>query len=48
MRRCDAVVLVDGWQYSSGAHAEIKEARKMGLKVYLSSNVLPQLEKVTA
>jgi len=48
MRRCDAVVLVDGWQYSSGAHAEIKEARKIGLKVYLSSNVLPQLEKVTA
>lgn len=48
MRRCDAVVLVDGWQYSSGAKAEIEEARKMGLKVYMSSNVLPELAKVNA
>ncbi len=48
MRRCDAVVLVDGWQYSSGALAEIEEARKLGLKVYLSSNLLPQLQKVSA
>lgn len=48
MRRCDAVVLVDGWQYSSGAKAEIEEARKMGLKVYMSSHVLPELAKVKA
>lgn len=48
MRRCDAVVLVDGWQYSSGAKAEIEEARKMGLKVYMSSHVLPELAKVNA
>lgn len=48
MRRCDAVVLVDGWQYSSGAKAEIEEARKMDLKVYMSSHVLPELAKVNA
>lgn len=48
MRRCDAVVLVDGWQYSSGAQGEIEEARKLGLKVYANTNVMPQLEKVTA
>lgn len=47
MRRCDAVVLVDGWQYSSGAQGEIEEARKLGLKVYANTNVMPQLEKVT-
>lgn len=48
MRRCDAVVLVDGWQHSTGALAEIEEARKLGMKVYLSSGVLPQLERVGA
>lgn len=48
MRRCDAVVLVDGWQHSSGARGEIEEARKLGIKVYLSSGTLPKLERVEA
>lgn len=34
MRRCDLVVLVDGWERSSGAREEVKEARRLGIPVY--------------
>lgn len=34
MRRCDAVVLVDGWQRSTGAVGEVAEAEKLGIPVY--------------
>lgn len=33
MRRCDAVVLVDGWNTSAGTLAEITEARRLGIPV---------------
>ena len=34
MKRCDAVVLVSGWQASSGTQVEIKEAEKAGIPVF--------------
>jgi nucleoside 2-deoxyribosyltransferase len=34
MRRCDAVVLVEGWRNSSGTMAEIEEANRLGIPVY--------------
>lgn len=33
MRRCDVVVLCDGWEKSDGSIGEIKEALKMGKPV---------------
>lgn len=33
MRRCDAVVLVPGWEGSSGTRAEIEEANRLGIPV---------------
>lgn len=34
MRRCDAVVLVEGWEESAGTLAEITEAGLRGIPVY--------------
>jgi len=34
MERCDFVVLVPGWQFSSGTQAEVKRARERGIPVY--------------
>ena len=42
MRRCDAVVLIDGWQHSSGALAEVREAYKLGLPVYENTSQFPR------
>ncbi|MGV8921617.1 MAG: DUF1937 family protein [Pseudomonas sp.] len=41
MERCDAVVLVPGWRYSSGTLAEIHRAREMGLPIFTSAEGLP-------
>lgn len=35
MRRCDAVVVVDGWEKSSGTLAELEVAQERGLPVFL-------------
>jgi nucleoside 2-deoxyribosyltransferase len=35
LRRCDAVVLVEGWEKSSGTRAEMAEAHKQNLPVFL-------------
>lgn len=34
LRRCDAVVLVHGWENSVGTLGEIAEARKLGIPVF--------------
>ena len=34
LRRCDALVLMYGWQYSTGNIAEKEEAERLGLPVY--------------
>lgn len=44
MRRCDAVVLVPGWEASSGTLAEIAEARRLSLPVIRDISSLPQAE----
>ena len=33
LRRCDAVLLVEGWQRSTGSCAEVQEAMRLGLPV---------------
>jgi nucleoside 2-deoxyribosyltransferase len=45
LRRCDAVCLVTGgpnWRSSSGTVAEVEEARRLGMGVYLSPDHLAQ------
>lgn len=42
MRRCDAVVLVAGWQESSGTLGEIEEATALGIPVFESAHALGQ------
>lgn len=42
MRRCDAVVLVPGWQRSQGTLAEIKEAQRLGLPIYYAEHDVPE------
>lgn len=34
LRRCDAVLLVPGWQESVGARAEVEEAKRRGIPVF--------------
>lgn len=33
LRRCDAVLVIEGWQNSEGARGEVKEACRLGLPV---------------
>lgn len=41
MRRCDAVVLVAGWERSSGTRAEMREADRLFLPIYRAEHLLP-------
>lgn len=34
MRRCDAVLLCEDWQHSSGTLGELAEARALGMPIY--------------
>ncbi len=34
MRRCDAVILVDGWQMSTGSIYEVEEADRLNIPVF--------------
>lgn len=34
LRRCDAVLLVEGWEASSGTRGEIEEAERLGIPVW--------------
>ena len=45
LRRCDAVVLVPGWDRSSGTKAEIDEAMRLNLQIFTSENMLPLAAK---
>lgn len=44
MRRADAVVLVSGWENSSGTLAEIQEAKVRGIPVFRSMFDLPSAQ----
>lgn len=35
LRRCDAIMLADGWRTSKGTEAEINEALRLGKPVYI-------------
>ena len=39
MRRCDAVMLVDGWEGSCGTIGEIKEAQYYEKKIFLPNQI---------
>lgn len=41
MERCDAVVLVPGWQNSAGTRGEIIRAEELGIPVFRSLDALP-------
>lgn len=34
LRRCDAVILVPGWEDSKGTVAEVEEAKRLGIPVF--------------
>ncbi len=36
LRRCDAILLIEGWENSSGARAEKAEAERLKMPVFLS------------
>jgi hypothetical protein len=38
MKRCDALLLVDGWENSEGTLAEIKLAKECGIPIFESFN----------
>lgn len=41
MTRCDALVLVPGWEISEGAQAEIRRADELRIPIYRSLDLLP-------
>ena len=46
LRRSDAVVLCPGWEASSGTLAEIAEAERLLIPVYISADELPEAPAV--
>lgn len=42
MRRCDAVLFVDGWEQSTGCCFEKKEAEKQGIPIFFSIESLSE------
>lgn len=43
MRRCDAVIFVEGWQRSGGARAEFEEAVRIGKPHFAAVHALDRL-----
>jgi hypothetical protein len=41
LRRCDLIVLVDGWQASEGTAREIEVARSRGLPIFSDIEFVP-------
>lgn len=48
MTRCDAVVLVDGWEGSVGTAGEIAKADQIHLPVFRGLDLLPSADKFLA
>jgi hypothetical protein len=42
LRRCDAIVMVPGWEESRGAKGELLEAQRIGLPVFLTLEALAE------
>jgi len=40
LRRCDAVLLVPGWEDSNGSREELREANRRGIPAFTDLNVL--------
>jgi hypothetical protein len=40
IRRCDALLLVEGWENSVGARGEVEMAKQYGLKIFRNINEL--------
>ena len=36
---CDAIVLLDGWQHSAGAHLEMHVAHRVGMEIVLAKDI---------
>lgn len=43
LRRCDAVLVVDGYEHSAGTLAEIEEAKTRGIPVFFAMEALETL-----
>lgn len=48
MRRCDAVLLVPGWQRSAGSRGEVAEAERLGIPVFGSHDRVTEDEVMDA
>lgn len=46
MRRSDAVLLLNGYEHSSGTAGEISEAKRLGLPIYKSLIEVPHADQV--
>lgn len=46
LRRCDAIIMVPGWEKSSGARAELAEAKRLGLDCYTSIQELAHFLRI--
>lgn len=44
LRRCDAILLIEGWEKSSGARMEKKVAESRGIPVFMSLEALAKAE----
>jgi len=44
MRRCDAVVMVPGWQKSAGAVSELDDAVSLSMEYFLSVEDMPEVD----
>lgn len=42
LRLCEAIVMLPGWEESTGARQELEEAKKLGLKIYHSLDEVPK------
>ena len=44
--RCDAIVLLEGWQRSIGSLAELTLALKLGIQIYYEEKEVPNCEEL--